>query len=367
MKRILLLVIALVSFGVQAQNVNIPDVNFKNYLVGNASINTNADTEIQVSEAIAFAGIIDCNGLGISDLTGIETFANLGELHCHNNSLSSLDVTQNTALTELRCHVNQIATLDVTQNIALTALRCHANQIVILDVSQNTDLTILSCYENQLASLDVSLNTTLINLRCYSNLIMSLDVSNNVNLTNLECGNNSISSLDLSSNTALTFFGCGNNTLASLDLSNNVFLTDIYCYENLLSSLNIANGTNGIISVFWTYSNPNLTCIQVDDAAYSTANWTDIDAGASFSTNCGVGIDEETNNISFSIYPNPASDQITIDSEEMIEGITIFNMFGELVQRVTSATFSVENLSNGVYVMNIQTANGVVRSRFIKE
>ena len=42
----------------QAQIVNIPDANFKAALVGNASINTNMDAEIQVSEAAAYTGAI---------------------------------------------------------------------------------------------------------------------------------------------------------------------------------------------------------------------------------------------------------------------------------------------------------------------
>ena len=33
-------------------------------------------------------------------------------------------------------------------------------------------------------------------------------------------------------------------------------------------------------------SNPNLTCINVDDVTYSTNNWTNIDAQHYFSTNC---------------------------------------------------------------------------------
>ena len=49
MKKLLLILLYLpiILFG---QNVNIPDANFKAYLVGNSAINTNGDTEIQVSE-----------------------------------------------------------------------------------------------------------------------------------------------------------------------------------------------------------------------------------------------------------------------------------------------------------------------------
>ena len=58
----------MIGFG---QNVNIPDANFKAYLVGHPGINTNGDTEIQVSEATVFSGMIACHMRNISDLTGI--------------------------------------------------------------------------------------------------------------------------------------------------------------------------------------------------------------------------------------------------------------------------------------------------------
>jgi hypothetical protein len=56
--------------------------------VADIAINTNADGEIQVSEASAYAGGINVAGLGISDLTGIEAFTALQALDCSNNILS---------------------------------------------------------------------------------------------------------------------------------------------------------------------------------------------------------------------------------------------------------------------------------------
>ena len=55
MKKLLIVLLALpfIGFG---QNVNIPDANFKAYLVGEPSINTNGDTQISVTEAAAFNG-----------------------------------------------------------------------------------------------------------------------------------------------------------------------------------------------------------------------------------------------------------------------------------------------------------------------
>ena len=66
MNKLLLILLCLPIIGF-AQNVNIPDVNFKVYLVGDSAINTNGDTEIQLSEANVFNGDIDCENMNISD------------------------------------------------------------------------------------------------------------------------------------------------------------------------------------------------------------------------------------------------------------------------------------------------------------
>jgi hypothetical protein len=85
---ILLLTILLVPFLLRAQIVHIPDANFKAALVGNSSINTNGDDEIQVSEAEAYDGTIDVDDQGIADMTGLEAFVNLTRLECFDNQLT---------------------------------------------------------------------------------------------------------------------------------------------------------------------------------------------------------------------------------------------------------------------------------------
>ncbi|MCH7534753.1 MAG: T9SS C-terminal target domain-containing protein, partial [Bacteroidetes bacterium] len=96
MKKIILLFLLLPVFA-SAQIVNIPDANFKAYLVGNSSINTNGDGEIQVSEAAAYTDTINVFKLDISDLMGIEAFIGLTGLNCSWNALTSLDLSNNTA------------------------------------------------------------------------------------------------------------------------------------------------------------------------------------------------------------------------------------------------------------------------------
>ena len=184
---LLLLALPMFSFG---QNVNIPDANFKEYLINNTTINTNGDKEIQVSEASAFKDSIICNEMDISNLKGIEAFTALTKLYCSWNQLTSLDVSKNTALTKLDCGNNKLTSLDVSKNTALIYLWCGGHQLTSLDVSKNTALTELYCGTNQLTSLNVSKNTALTTLRCFSNQLTSLDLSKNTSLTDLICAFN---------------------------------------------------------------------------------------------------------------------------------------------------------------------------------
>ncbi len=74
--------------------------------------------------------------------------------------------------------------------------------------------------------------------------------------------------------------------MTSLNVSNNGVLTSINCANNDLTRLIANNGNNTSITTFVASLNPSLTCIGVDDAAYSTANWTNIDVQTSFSEDC---------------------------------------------------------------------------------
>jgi len=290
-KKILIVIICLpfIGFG-QPSNVNIPDANFKAYLVGNTAINTNGDNEIQVSEATPFVGSINCSGLGIFDLTGIEAFTALTSLNCEQNQLAGLDVSANTALIELVCSDNQLTSLDVSSNTNLFDFFIRENQLTSLDVSSNTALEELFISENQITELDVSNNTALEELSCGENQLTSLDVSNNTALISLVCGVNQLTSLDVSNNTALEELDCGVNKLTSLDVSSNTVLTELFCNHNELTSLDVRNGNNTAFTNFVSTNNPNLFCINVDDNGYSAANWTvangNIDSQHYFSLNC---------------------------------------------------------------------------------
>ena len=209
--------------------VHFHDKNFREYV---KRFDTDGNGTLSQTERESVTVISLDSGGNISDLTGIELFPNLENLYCESNQLTSLDLSQNTALTKLDCALNPLTSLNVSNNPALTFLNCNYNQLTNLDLSKNTALTILGCFGNKLTSLDVSKNTALTSLYCDSNQLTGLDLSGNANLTRLICSSNLLTSLDVSNNPALTYLNCNSNQLTSLDLSKNTALTILGCSGN---------------------------------------------------------------------------------------------------------------------------------------
>lgn len=267
-------------------------------------------TTLDVSKNIALQTL----NLGFNQVLNIDISNNpvLVNLYCRSNRLTTLDVSKNLALKTLDCSYNKLATIDVSKNTKLAYFDCTDALLTSLDVSKNSSLKTLDFERNKLTSIDVSKNLELQNLNCSQNGIISLDVTKNKVLYRLECsgingGSTSITSLnlnnnseltilnfssnqiekiDLSSNNKLQILRCYGNILSSLDISKNTALTELSCSYNKLKSVNFKNGNNTKATIDLT-NNPYLSCIQVDDIAYSNTNWaTKKDATAIFSSDC---------------------------------------------------------------------------------
>jgi hypothetical protein len=309
--------------------VYIPDPAFKSILVGHKDINLNRDSEIQVAEAQRFGGSIFAVKRGITDLTGLEAFTALRELHVYENNLSTIDVSSNTELRVLRFDSNPVASIDLSHNPHLETLHAHNTPITTLDLSANPALKTLWCFDSQLTSLDLTANMALVdvqvnhnqltslelgshpdlrNLYAYSNQLTTIDISqatgivelflqqnkltsieitNHSSLRSLNVADNMITSLDMTGKPQLRGLSAQNNRLSELDLSTNISLTRVTVFKNSLTVLNLKNGNNTRIFDFDATRNPNLLCIQVDDPAWAEANWLKVDAQATFSVDCG--------------------------------------------------------------------------------
>ena len=233
----------IVSFNEDCYKTYVPDNNFEALLEDSGFGNGVMDNYVPTN-SIDGISLLNIPNKGIADLTGIEDFSSLVILYVHNNNITNLDISANTSITDLRCYNNNLTSLNISANTALTTLYCYDNSLTSIDLSNNTSLEVFRISRNNLTSLDVSNNSSLIELKCGENSITSLDLSQNLNLVQLECDTNQLTNLD------------------------------------------IKNGNNTNITLFDARFNPNLSCINVDDFVYSTANWTNKDPASSFNENC---------------------------------------------------------------------------------
>ncbi len=67
------------------------------------------------------------------------------------------------------------------------------------------------------------------------------------------------------------------------------------------------------------------------------------------------------------VYPNPGSNIVDILlDEQLFQGISIISPSGKLLNKHSSQSFSVANLTNGLYFLHIHTNHGVYVRKFIK-
>jgi len=151
----------------------------------------------------------------------------------------SLNVSGAPALTHIECcnnnSPNSLSSLNLSSNTALESLLLHNNGLSSLpNISANTSLKVLWCNNNQLSSLNLSANTALTDLHCHGNLLNTLNVSTNTALVRLWCSDNNLTDLNVNANVALEYLYCYDNELDSLKLDFNTALKQLYCYRNHL-------------------------------------------------------------------------------------------------------------------------------------
>lgn len=78
-----------------------------------------------------------------------------------------------------------------------------------------------------------------------------------------------------------------------------------------------------------------------------------------------VGINE-IDNSSVNLYPNPTTGMVFVEAENFVNA-SVIDMTGRVVMTTTETTFDMSNLSNGVYMVRINTANGTATQKIVKK
>lgn len=85
-----------------------------------------------------------------------------------------------------------------------------------------------------------------------------------------------------------------------------------------------------------------------------------------------LGDDQLSESVELKLFPNPATDQITIVLDKIgIEQITIYNSLGQVVKSLTANDFFQEQISvsdwdNGIYTIQVLSNNDLVQQQFVK-
>ncbi len=302
----LLLFTALFCFGItQAQNVDIPDNTFKQFLLNHYPvIDTNDDNEIQVTEAQAYTGVLlyeyfdnycgdaclfefpdtssyeyyscleNCedNLIFIKELTGIESFINVSEIVFRNISLedqTNIAITNFNNLTKFELNIiskyNPEFSIDLSQNINLTDVIIEANhwsdsysffvegstltdgiiKINGLDFNGSNNINNLvvdNCFfQNFDFNIDNLVNLNTLYLVTW---LFAINLENNTNLSYLQIQSGSLTSIDLSNQSNVIGLGLSGCPLSSIDISSLVNLVSLSLENTNLTEVDFSHNTN---------------------------------------------------------------------------------------------------------------------------
>jgi len=390
MKTKLFFWLVFLSIGMQAQNINFPDANFKTKLLeadtsnqiakdlndNYFKIDANNDGEVQVDEAENVKKLHIGNS-NISSIEGIGAFTNLQLLDCSYNNLTALP--SNLHISPGHCGIALIANHNfITNNginwdslnvLGLTidlSYNAFADDVIINDNIDNIISFDLShnSIKNFIANASISSNAGDAASCGSGNSFIGINLSHNA-LQNIQFKEtSSIVSLDISSN-PIASFDCPKLSIESADISNTSIsyfnaenIAGVYCTNNTATKLKI----KGIRNTYWTdayciiFNNPNLKSIDLSELTTSNAYY-----GHSFYNNPNLeqiftkngNIDWNYSNIDLS--NNPKLKYICCDENEINYVQDKINQYGIINCTVDSNCDPVLDLDAGFKAMLLKT------------
>ncbi len=351
--------------------VSFEDVKLKEAILkAYPTVDANKDGEISFEEAksIKSIRIIDpVTNQKIHSAKGIEAFTNLTELNLGNNNLSSIDVSQLTLLSTLNLRQNQLeGTLDVSMLSNLKILELNTNKLTEIILPKQNLLNTIYANDNQLTQLDTSNLSGLTRLFLVRNKIKTLNLNDNKALQRVHLDTNELETIDLTGLSKLNWLNVDNNQLTTLGFKGNTALKSIFLKNNTaLSTLDFQNGDAENISILNVEGSTSLTTILKDcnDTLPTT-----LPASIDVKDNCGNLSLASVSSNSFSIYPNPTTERLYIQTEHRIIDIKLFDELGQNIPiQWTNGTVNVKHLNRGLYWLQIQTERGSIIHKVVKK
>ncbi len=82
-----------------------------------------------------------------------------------------------------------------------------------------------------------------------------------------------------------------------------------------------------------------------------------------------VGVNENPQAFTATIYPNPATETVNVRLSENIKSIEVYNVAGQLVRTITvseptfTTKFNTQNLTSGLYLVKVETVKGHIATK----
>lgn len=174
-------------------------------------------------------------------------------------------------------------------------------------------------------------------------------------------------SVDYGNNWEVSFYG-ENMSAVGLDAFGNLFVgwkeeLGIARYDQTAPPPGLTFLNNGLPEA-------SINRIQLNPVMSAPAIFICTDSGAYYSYDYMVGKEDLITSPSpLYIYPNPASDKLTVSCKCTIHEISVFTMMGDLVSfskpGINELHLRIEDLSEGIYVVYCRTDSGIIARKWI--
>jgi len=135
---------------------------------------------------------------------------------------------------------------------------------------------------------------------------------------------------------------------------------------------NLVADENGITELSFNFTLPDYQTTYFWRVMASNSelnsNWSEI---WSFTTDVNTAANQLSHSFKTQIFPQPATDQITVQSSSDIKKIEIYNLFGQLIfaneYQANKIQMNLENFARGNYLMNIYSEDGLQTQKILIE
>ena len=290
-----------------------------------------------------------------------------------------VDLDNNTEVTGLHAGGGQVRKLNITNCTKMESLSCDGIFSTI-DLSKLTELKYLDLgFNSKLTNLDLSNQIKLIELNIsFIPLLANINISHLKELEYLNIYSTNLTSIDIRGLNKLNTIVCYNTKIPTAGYDS-IFCalpeTDSYreivvyseyfpsCYDTIL-----ATNSQNPISKGWTVLQ-NLEALVHPE--YPFGGYVELFPTTGTFDCSTIGVEDiDVDIVEAKIYPNPAIDRLNIDSKEKIQKLEVYDALGrKVLSKIPNQNiFSIDiyNLEQGIYILKLQTKEGIGSYKIVK-